>query len=162
MKSSEKFWRVVTNLTLIYNAFRYFMSVLNRVYRPCPSVAKKGPHWHIISFQSLNMEWKRWFSGSRQSEIEICPTQIVFPFDNANVQSLDTSIGRLGQQLLEYAQLATLFTKLYYQNRLIAAQNFILSCKLQVWALVFFTFKVQIFLTRLAGGCPVSECWPKV
>src|SRR5580700_10938852 len=40
MKSSEKFWRVVTNLTLIYNAFCYFMSVLNRVYRPCPSVVK--------------------------------------------------------------------------------------------------------------------------
>jgi hypothetical protein len=44
MKSSEKFWRVVTNLSLFYNAFCYFMSVLNRVYRPCPSVVKKfGP-----------------------------------------------------------------------------------------------------------------------
>jgi hypothetical protein len=107
------------------------------------------------------MEWKRWFSGSRQSEIEIWPTQIVFPFDNADVQSLDTSIGRLGQHFLEYAQLASLFTRLYYQNRLIAAQNFLLSCKLQAWALVFFTFKVQIFFTRLACGFPVHQCWPR-
>ena len=38
MKNSEKFWRVVTNLSLIYNVFCYFMSVLNRVYRPFPPV----------------------------------------------------------------------------------------------------------------------------
>jgi hypothetical protein len=63
--------------------------------------------------------------------------------------------------LLEYASMATLFVKLYYQNRLIAAQNFILSCKLQAWAVVFFTFKVQIFFTRLAYGFPVNRCWPR-
>ncbi len=107
------------------------------------------------------MAWKSSFSGIGQSEIDVCPTQIVFPFDNANVQSLDTSAGRLGQQLREYTQLAAMFTKLYYQNRLIAAQNFLLSCKLQAWALAFLSLKVQIFFSRLAGGCPVSECWPK-
>ena len=37
MKSSEKYWQAMTNLSLFYNAFGYFMSVLNRVYRPCPS-----------------------------------------------------------------------------------------------------------------------------
>src|SRR5208337_1183036 len=40
MKSSEKFWRVMTNLSLFHYGFCYFMSVLNRVYRPCPSVVK--------------------------------------------------------------------------------------------------------------------------
>ena len=107
------------------------------------------------------MEWKRSFSGSPQPEIEICPTQIAFPFYTPDVQSLDTSAGRLGRNLAEYASLVALFTKLYCQNRVIATQNFVLSCKLQVWALVFFTFKVQIFFSRLAGGCPVNECWPK-
>src|SRR5260370_4292879 len=38
MKSSEKFWPVVTNLPLICRAFCCFISVLNRVDRSCPSV----------------------------------------------------------------------------------------------------------------------------
>src|SRR5438094_810368 len=37
MKSSEKYWQAMTNLSLFYNAFGYFMSVLNRVYRLCLS-----------------------------------------------------------------------------------------------------------------------------
>jgi len=67
----------------------------------------------------------------------------------------------LWSHLLEYVRMVALFTRLYYENRLIAAQNFLLSCKLQGWALVFFSLKVQIFFTRLAYGRPVSECWPK-
>src|ERR1700722_3241980 len=38
MKSSEKFWRGLPSLSLFYHAICYFMSVLNRVYRPFPSV----------------------------------------------------------------------------------------------------------------------------
>jgi hypothetical protein len=107
------------------------------------------------------MEWKPWFSGRKQKEIETLPAQIVFPFDQTDVQSLDTTAGRLGRLLLEYFRMMALFTRLYYENRVIAAQNFVLSCKLQVWALVFVSFKIQIFLTRLACGFPVGECWPR-
>jgi hypothetical protein len=116
------------------------------------------------------MEWKRWFRGDRQPKYEICLTQIVFPFYTSDVQSLDTAaqslsvlggLKRLGWHLIEYAFLLALFLKLHYQNRKIAAQNLFLNCKLQLWALAFFTFKVQIFLTRLAWGFPVSECWPR-
>ena len=106
------------------------------------------------------MEWKPWFSGRKQTEIETLPAQIDFSFDS-DVQSLDTTAGSLSRYLLEYIRMVALFTKLYYENRVIAAQNFILSCKLQVWALVFVSFKIEIFLTRLACGFPVSECWPR-
>ena len=40
----------MTNLSWFYNAFCYFMSVLNRVYRPCSSVAKTGL---VLSFIRL-------------------------------------------------------------------------------------------------------------
>jgi hypothetical protein len=67
----------------------------------------------------------------------------------------------LRSHLLEYVRMVALFARLYYGNRVIAAQNFVLSCKLQIWALVFFSFKVQIFFTRLAYGFPVNQCWPR-
>lgn len=72
-----------------------------------------------------------------------------------------TPNANLRSHFLEYVRMVALFTRLYYENRLIAIQNFILSCKLQGWALVFLSYKVQIFFTRLAYGRPVSECWPK-
>jgi hypothetical protein len=106
------------------------------------------------------MEWKPWFSGSKQVKIETLPAQIDFSF-HSDVQSLDTTAVSLGRHLFEYIRMMALFTRLYYENRVIAAQNFVLSCKLQVWALVFVSFKIQIFLTRLACGFPVSECWPR-
>lgn len=70
----------------------------------------------------------------------------------------DTS---LRSHFLEYFRLLALFVRLYYGNRKIAAQNAALNCKLQIWALVFFSCKVQIFLTRLACGFPVHQCWPR-
>ena len=56
--------------------------------------------------------------------------------------------------------LSTLFT-LYSENQVLAAQNFIVSCRLKFWTAAFLYFKVQIFLTRLAYGFPVNQCWPR-
>lgn len=67
----------------------------------------------------------------------------------------------LRRHLSEYVRLLVLFVRLYCENRKIAAQNVVLNCKLQIWALVFFTFKIQIFLTRLVCGFPVHQCWPR-
>src|SRR5215469_14322923 len=67
----------------------------------------------------------------------------------------------LRSHLLEYVRLLALFARLYCANRMIAAQNFVLSCKLQLWEMVFFSYKIQIFFTRLAYGCPVNQCWPR-
>jgi hypothetical protein len=52
MKSSEKFWRVVTNLSLFYNAFFYFMSVLNRIFsrvHPWLKGSQKFGHWQFAA-----------------------------------------------------------------------------------------------------------------
>ena len=61
----------------------------------------------------------------------------------------------------EYFRLLALFIRLYYQNRIIAAQNFLLDFRLQLWEVVFVYFKIQIFLVRLSRGLPVNECWPR-
>lgn len=68
--------------------------------------------------------------------------------------------GRLRTHLAEYAALGFTLAKLYFQSRVLIAQNFILSCKLRMWDAVFVYFKIQIFLIRLSCGYPLAECWP--
>jgi hypothetical protein len=71
--------------------------------------------------------------------------------------------GAIGAQTAfkEYCSLLPMYFKLYYGNRILAAQNFILSCKLQMWTFTFLCMKVRIFFMRLAHGFPVDECWPR-
>lgn len=66
----------------------------------------------------------------------------------------------LSANLLEYGRLGAILTKLYFQSRVLMAQNFILSCQLRMWDAVFVYFKIQIFLIRLSYGFPLHECWP--
>lgn len=66
-----------------------------------------------------------------------------------------------GQQLREFGCLFITFLKLYFQGRMLIMQNHILSFKLRMWEVVFLYLRVQIFLTRLAHGCPVGQCWPR-
>lgn len=40
-ESNEKFWRVSANSLGFTRGFISFVCVLNRVYRPCPSVVEK-------------------------------------------------------------------------------------------------------------------------
>jgi len=63
--------------------------------------------------------------------------------------------------LKDFSSSMPLFFKLYYENRMIAAQNLILACQLQMLVVTFLYFKAQIFVKRLAYGFPFSECWPK-
>ncbi len=42
---NEKYWRVMANNHCEYRGFCYFTGVLNRVYRPCPSVVKPASHF---------------------------------------------------------------------------------------------------------------------
>ena len=63
--------------------------------------------------------------------------------------------------LKEFSGSMPLFLKLYCENRVIAAQNFILACQLQMLAVTFLYFKTQIFIKRLAYGFPFSQCWPR-
>jgi hypothetical protein len=60
----------------------------------------------------------------------------------------------------EYGRLALILAKLYFQGRMLIMQNFILSCRLRMWDVVFIYFKVQIFFVRLSYGFPIDECWP--
>jgi hypothetical protein len=69
-------------------------------------------------------------------------------------------LGRLRTHLVEYAGLGATLAKLYFQSRVLMAQNFILSCRLRMWDAVFVYFKIQIFLIRLSYGCPLADCWP--
>ncbi|HTV40408.1 MAG TPA: hypothetical protein VMF08_07530 [Candidatus Sulfotelmatobacter sp.] len=69
-------------------------------------------------------------------------------------------LGRLGSELAEYARLGATLAKLYFQSRVLIAQNYILSCKLRMWDAVFVYFKIQIFLIRLSYGFPIGQCWP--
>jgi len=69
--------------------------------------------------------------------------------------------GGLHRHVREYGRLMLLFMKLYYENRVIAAQNFILDFRLQAWEVVLVYFRIQIFLMRFSRGFPVSECWPR-
>ncbi len=67
---------------------------------------------------------------------------------------------RLFSHFLEYGRLGLILVKLYFQGRMLIAQNFILNCRLRMWGAVFLYFKVQIFFIRLSYGFPVTECWP--
>jgi hypothetical protein len=67
----------------------------------------------------------------------------------------------LRSHFLEYVRLVILFARLHCENRRIAAQNFLLSCRLQLWQVAFVYFRIQIFCIRLAHGFPVSQCWPR-
>ena len=86
---------------------------------------------------------------------------------SASVQSLDTDVHShnvltpLGKHFVEYGRLFLTFLSLYFQGRILMVQNFILSCKLQMWELAFIYFKLQIFFVRLANGFPFDECWPR-
>lgn len=66
-----------------------------------------------------------------------------------------------GRQLPEYARLLGTFLKLYCQARLLMAQNYLLSCKLRAWEVVFLYLRVRIFFVRLAHGLPMGQCWPR-
>jgi hypothetical protein len=70
------------------------------------------------------------------------------------------SFKRLRLNFLEYGRLGLTLIKLYVQSRVLVAQNFILSCRLRIWDIVFLYFKIQIFLIRLSHGFPISVCWP--
>jgi len=90
--------------------------------------------------------------GAQNFEVTDAYPELNFPpAPNASLRS----------HLLEYVRLVTLFARLYCENRRIAAQNFLLSCQLQLWEVVFVYFRIQIFFTRLAHGFPVSQCWPR-
>ncbi len=75
--------------------------------------------------------------------------------------SRDTAMSRLGKHFMEYGSLFLTFMHLYFQGRILKVQNFILSCKLQMWELAFVYIKLQIFFVRLANGFPFEECWPR-
>lgn len=64
------------------------------------------------------------------------------------------------KHLWDYARLMAVFFMLYFQARILMAQNFILSCRLSLLELPLVYLKVQVFLTRLAQGFPVGQCWP--
>lgn len=66
-----------------------------------------------------------------------------------------------GRHLPEYAGLLAAFLKLYWQGRALMARNYVLSCQLGLWEVVFLSLRIQIFLTRLAQGFPVGQCWPR-
>lgn len=68
---------------------------------------------------------------------------------------------RLWSELFDYSGLYITFFKLYFQERILAGQNLLLSCKLRLWELAFMYVRLQIFLIRLARGFPISECWPR-
>ena len=86
---------------------------------------------------------------------------------SASVQSLGTDVhsdnflSRLGKHFVEYGRLFLTFLHLYFQGRILVVQNFILSCKLQMWELAFVYIKLQIFFVRLSNGFPFEECWPR-
>ncbi len=86
---------------------------------------------------------------------------------SSSVQPLDSdasfvaATGRLGKHFVEYGSLFLTFLSLYFQGRILMVQNFILSCKLQMWEVAFVYFKLQIFFVRLANGFPFDECWPR-
>jgi hypothetical protein len=67
---------------------------------------------------------------------------------------------QLRSRFLEYGSLILILMKLYFQGRMLMAQNYILSCRLRMWDAVFVYFKIQIFLIRLANGFPLDQCWP--
>jgi hypothetical protein len=68
---------------------------------------------------------------------------------------------KLRLRVSEYGRLLVELMKLYVQSRVLMAQNFILTCKLQMWELTFLYARSQIFLVRLAHGFPLSQCWPE-
>jgi hypothetical protein len=75
---------------------------------------------------------------------------------------IDSSVFRaFRRQLMEFGFLFVAFVKLYFQARFLMVQNYILNCKLRMWEAVFLYLRVQIFLTRLAQGIPVGQCWPR-
>jgi len=63
-------------------------------------------------------------------------------------------------RLWEYGILFALFLKLYFQARLLMAQNFLLSCRLQFCELPLIYLKIEIFIVRLSLGVPLGQCWP--
>lgn len=63
-------------------------------------------------------------------------------------------------RLREYVRLCLAFFKVYFEGRILVAQNLILTCRLQLWEITFLYLRIQIFLVRLARGFPVAECWP--
>ena len=106
------------------------------------------------------MECNSGFNTVLQQELTISST-------SSTVQSLDSdasfvnALGRLGKHFVEYGSLFLTFLSLYFQGRILMVQNFILSCKLQMWELAFVYLKFQIFFVRLANGFPFDECWPR-
>jgi hypothetical protein len=94
---------------------------------------------------------KSWSAAQNIEETDAYPELNLSTAPNASLRS----------HFLEYVRLAILFARLHCENRRIAAQNFLLSCKLQVWQVVFLYFRIQIFFIRLAHGLPVSQCWPR-
>lgn len=63
-------------------------------------------------------------------------------------------------RFIEYGRLGLTLMKLYFQSRILMAQNFILSCRLRMWDAIFVYCKIQIFFIRLYYGFPIGECWP--
>ena len=78
----------------------------------------------------------------------------------AQTRALLRRIKSLRTHLAEYAGLVATLAKLYFQSRVLMAQNYILSCRLRMWDAVFVYFKIQIFLVRLSYGYPLGQCWP--
>lgn len=102
------------------------------------------------------MESKSQFSNQALFEISDDPSDSVFsPTVEASV------VTAFVRQVREFGNLFITFLKLYFQGRILILQNHILSFKLQMWEVVFLYLRVQIFLTRLAHGCPVGQCWPR-
>lgn len=66
----------------------------------------------------------------------------------------------LRKRLWEYARLFAMLFKFYFQARLLMAQNYIMSCRLQLCELPLIYLKMQIFLFRLSLGLPLAQCWP--
>jgi hypothetical protein len=67
---------------------------------------------------------------------------------------------RLRTLFQEYGRMGFTLAKLYCHSRLLMMQNYILSCRLRLWDVVFVCFKIQIFLIRFSYGFPLDQCWP--
>ena len=82
-------------------------------------------------------------------------------FDSQNAEAAPSPLLQLRAQISEYGSLLVTFLKLYVQGRILMSQNYLLTCKLRMWDVVFLYLKVQIFFSRLAHGFPPGQCWPR-
>jgi hypothetical protein len=90
---------------------------------------------------------------------ETYPAQVFLDSQSAEVET--SNLTRLQSLFWEYSSLLVTFVKLYFQGRILMAQNYVLACKLRMWDAVFLYMRVQIFLIRFSNGFPVGECWPR-